>query len=98
MVIVGVGTLPPQPRPSQHSSHSSPPNRADPACPAGGYLRTPLHSLCFRPLTLPSAPVAPLRPAPAARHRDQLLSDTVRTSCNDHDKHGRAHGVRTQSG
>jgi hypothetical protein len=47
--------------------------QADP--PAGGYLRAPLRSLCFRPLALPSAPVAALRPASAARHRDQLTSE-----------------------
>ena len=73
------------------------PTELIPTCPTGGYLRAPLRSLCFRPLALPSAPVAPLRPASAASHRDQLLPDTVRTSCNDHDRHGRAHGVRAQS-
>jgi hypothetical protein len=50
-------------------------HRADRACPAGGYLRAPLRSLCFRPLALPSAPVAALRPASAARHRDQPTSE-----------------------
>ena len=49
--------------------------RADRACPAGGYLRAPLRSLCFRPLALPSAPVAALRPASAARHRDQPTNE-----------------------
>lgn len=34
---------------------------------AGGYLRAALRSLRFRPLALPSAPVATLRPASAAR-------------------------------
>lgn len=40
-----------------------------PPCPTGGYLRAPPRSLCFRPLALPSAPVAPLRPASAAPHQ-----------------------------
>lgn len=36
----------------------------------GGYLRASLRSPCFRPLALPSAPVATLRPPSAARKPD----------------------------
>jgi hypothetical protein len=52
----------------------TPPSRG-PRYPADahavGYLRAPLRSLRFRPLALSSAPVAALRPASVARHRDQ---------------------------
>lgn len=39
----------------------------------GGYLQASLRSLCSRPLALPSAPVAALRPPSAAHHQHGVI-------------------------
>jgi len=77
--------------PGRSSCSAQPPAHRppEPIHNAGGYLRTALRSLRFRPLALPSAPVATLRPTSAARQT------AVSPPCENSTLPGTARGDRT---